>query len=382
MGRFGDRSLSPEPDGVRMHLYPARTVDHDVWRSAREAIPEHRAIVVEVCAHGESGWGEAPEFMASVYSSNIVTLVERLRGAEEVLRSCDPARPERTWARLAPLLADCPFALGAIDVACHDLAARLSGVPLHERLGCPDPTGRRSAYSIGLDEPETMAAKLSGASGWHMYKVKLGNAGDLDVLHLLRKRTDAPFWLDGNAGWTSRELEAVLGELPSLGVTAIEQPFAVGDREAQIRARELSPVPIFADESVTNRKELERNAEHFDGVNVKILKAGGITPAMEIFRDCRERGISTMLGCLPESSIGASAAAHLSGMADYVDVDTIALLATDTGTGVRLDESGRIGVPDRPGTGFVPDPLSEAWAVDQAFEDELAGSAGMGGATG
>lgn len=374
--------MRPDSAGMRLRLHLARTVDHDVWRSAREAIPEHRAVVVEVRARGESGWGEAPEFMTSVYSSRLATLIERLRGVESILYSCDPERPELTWARLAPLLTDCPFALGALDVACHDLAARLAGVPLYERLGCPDPTGRRSAYSIGLDEPEAMVAKLPESSDWHMYKVKLGKAGDLDVLRLLRKRTDAPFWLDGNAGWARQDLEAVLGELPSLGVAAIEQPFPVGDRQAQLRAREVSPVPIFADESVTNREEFERHAGDFDGVNVKILKAGGITPSLEILRACRERGVSTMLGCLPESSIGASAAAHLSGMVDHVDVDTIALLATDTGTGIRLDGSGRIGLPDLPGTGFVPDAASEAWVVDPESVVGPVGAGLLGGVTG
>lgn len=374
--------MRPGSGGIELRLHLARTVDRDVWRSAREAIPEHRAVVVEVRARGESGWGEAPEFMASVYSSHIATLLRRLREVEPVLRSCDPDRPELTWSALFPVLSDCPFALGAIDVACHDLAARLSGAPLYERLGLPTPEGRPSTYSIGLDEPETMVAKLRGFAGWHMYKVKLGSPRDLDVLRMLREETTAPFWLDGNAGWALEDLEAVFGELSALGVTAIEQPFAVGERRAQLRARELSPVPIFADESVTDREEFERNAGDFDGVNVKILKAGGITPALEILRSCRERGLPSMIGCLPESSIGASAAAHLSGLADHADVDTIALLATDTGTGARLDEAGRIRLPDLPGTGFVPDPTSEAWDVGPVPEDALARLSPVEGTTG
>lgn len=353
---------------MRLRLHVVRLVDKDVWQCAREIIPEHRAVLVELSADEISGWGEASAFMVDTYASGIGTTIRRLRDVEPVLAGLDPTDPAGTWTRLSPLLADCPFALGALDVAAHDLAARLAGTPLYAHLGLPDPTGVPSSYSIGLDEPEVMVGKLNKAISWSQYKIKLARPSDLDVLRALRERTDAPFWLDGNACWQPADLFPILGDLVELGVVALEQPFPVAEREATIEARRRSPVPIFADESVTTPDQVAPAAEQFDGINIKVLKAGGLTPALGMLRAGRELGLATMLGCLPESTAGAGAAAHLAGIADYVDLDTVALLATDTGTGFTLDHHGRIVLPAAAGTGFTPRPDSPAWVITPAGE--------------
>jgi L-alanine-DL-glutamate epimerase-like enolase superfamily enzyme len=348
---------------MRLRPHLVRLVDQDIWRCAREAIPEHRALLVELTVDGVSGWGEAPAFMVDVYASHLATVLRRLRAVEPLLARLDPTDPYGNWHRLRPVLADCPFALGALDVAGHDLAARLAGKPLYAQLSLPDPTGRASSYSIGLDEPEVMVSKLDKAAGWAYYKVKLARPSDLDLLRRLREHTDAPFWLDGNACWRPEDLLPILDRLPDFGVVALEQPFPVAAHEATLRARRRSPVPIFADESVTTPDQVTPAAARFDGINVKVLKAGGITPALDMLRTGRELGLATMLGCLPESTAGAGAAAHLAGLADHVDLDTVALLATDTGTGFTLDARGRVGLADRPGTGFRPTPDSAVWLI-------------------
>ena len=296
--------------------------------------------------------------MTATYNSTTDEVLWCLRDVEPLLHNMDLSA---VYAELAPVLADCPFALAALDVAAHDLAARLAGMPLYEHLGLASPQGRASSYSVGLDTLDMMVAKLDRTPGWGMYKVKLRKADDLDVLRALREHTDAPFWVDGNACWQPEPLFEVLDELPALGVVALEQPFGVDAVEDQREARGRSPVPVFADESVTTPDQVRPAAEIFDGVNVKVLKAGGLTPALSMLRECRQLGVATMLGCLPESSTGASAAAHLVALTDHVDLDTIALLDTDTGTGVRLTDAGRLMLVDGPGTGFVPDFSSPAW---------------------
>lgn len=343
---------------MKLDLHLVRMVDKDIWRCAREEIPEHHAVLVQLSADGESGWGEASAFMTATYNSSTAEILRRLRDVEPLLRDLYPSA---VYTELAPVLADCPFALAALDVAAHDLAARLAGVPLHEHLGLASPHGRESSYSIGLDTLDTMVAKLDRAPGWGLYKVKLREADDLDVLRALRERTDVPFWVDGNACWQPEPLFEVLDELPALGVMALEQPFAVDAVEHQREARRRSPVPIFADESVTTPDQVRPASESFDGVNVKVLKAGGLTPALAMLRECHELGVATMLGCLPESSAGASAAAHLVALTDHVDLDTIALLDTDTGAGVTLTGTGRLVLADTSGTGFTPDFSSPAW---------------------
>ncbi|HEY8372054.1 MAG TPA: GNAT family N-acetyltransferase [Pseudonocardiaceae bacterium] len=356
---------------MRLRLHLVRMVDQEVWRSAREEIPEHRAVLVELTADGVSGWGESSDFMATTYRSNISTVINRLRAVEPLLKDADPTQPEQLWHTLYPVLADCPFALGALDVAAHDLAARLAGEPLYRHLGLPDPSGVPSSYSIGLDSPDKMVAKLTRTPGWSLYKVKLARAEDLDVVRALREHTDAPFWLDGNACWTPEGLFKVLDQLADLNIAALEQPFPVGEVEAHREVRRRSPVPIFADESVTTPDQVPAAVDQFDGVNLKVLKAGGLTPILHMVHDCRNKGLATMLGCLPESSAGASAAAHLAGATDHVDLDTVALLATDTGDGVRLTAEGRIVLPDRPGTGFEPDPTRPAWVLRRLGPEDL-----------
>jgi len=356
---------------MRLRPYVVRLVDQDVWQCAREVIPEHRAVLVELSVDGVSGWGEAPAFMVDVYASDLATVLRRLRGVAPLLARLDPTDPCGNWHRLRPALADCPFALGALDVAGHDLAARLAGRPLYAHQNLPDPTGRASSYSIGLDEPDVMVSKLEKAAGWAYYKVKLARPGDLDLLRRLREHTDAPFWLDGNACWRPEDLFPILDQLPGYGVVALEQPFPVDAHDATWEARHRSPVPIFADESVTTPDQVAPAAARFDGINIKVLKAGGITPALEMLRTGRELGLATMLGCLPESTAGASAAAHLAGLADHVDLDTVALLATDTGTGFTLDTRGRVTLADRPGTGFRPTPDSPAWVIRRPAQDRV-----------
>jgi L-alanine-DL-glutamate epimerase-like enolase superfamily enzyme len=346
---------------MRLDVHEIRLTDRDVWRSAREAIPEQPALIVELSASGVAGFGEASAFMTDRYHSGLAAMHEDLRRVAGILRELPAGDPEGAWAVLAPELVGSPFVLAALDVAAHDLAARLAGVPLWKRLGGQSPAGLRSSYSIGLAEPAVMVRKLRERPGWPAYKVKLAAPRDLQVLAALREHTDAPFYVDGNCGWDLPGTLAAIDRVAALGVTLLEQPFP---RERWDDARVLkqaSPIPVFADESITGPDDLDACADAFDGVNLKLMKAGGITPALGMLRRARAAGLGTMLGCMPESSAGVSATAHLGGYADHLDVDSIALLAADTGTGVLLDDEGRITLPQTPGSGFAPDWTSPAF---------------------
>ncbi|MGW2209852.1 dipeptide epimerase [Streptomyces sp. NPDC001781] len=351
---------------MRLHVHEIRLTDHDVWRSAREAIPVQPGVLVELTAGGRSGFGEASAFMTDHYNSSLDALHASLRSVAGTLRDLPADDPEGAWSVLSPRLAGAPFALAALDVAAHDLSARLAGVPLWRRLGAERPGELRSSYSIGLDEPDVMVRKLLQRPGWPAYKVKLAAPGDLHILRALREHTDAPFFVDGNCGWEPAATAAVLGAMADLGVTLLEQPFP---RESWAEAKalkEVSPIPVYADESITGPHDLDACAEAFHGVNLKLMKAGGITPALRMLRAARAAGLGTMLGCMPESSAGVSATAHLGPFVDHLDADSIALLAVDTGTGLLLDDAGGITLPEVPGTGFVPDYRGPAFTVRPA----------------
>jgi L-alanine-DL-glutamate epimerase-like enolase superfamily enzyme/GNAT superfamily N-acetyltransferase len=348
---------------VKVTVHEISLTQRHLWRSTREAIPVQHALIVEVEQDGVTGFGEASAFMTDHYNSSLEQLHGDLRRVAPLLAKLNPDNPFDVWELLAAELPGSPFALAAIDAAVHDLRARLLGLPLWQALGLDPPQGLRSCFSIGLDEPAAMVAKLRERPGWSAYKVKLADPGDLAVLRLLRHHTDAPFYVDANCGWELSQVLPALAELDALGVSLIEQPFP---RSAADQARILkrrSRIPVIADESITSPAELDACAEAFHGVNVKPMKAGGITPSLALLRAARQRGLITMLGCMPESAAGVSATAHLGALADHLDVDVVDLLAVNTGHGLTLDSRGGITVPDRPGSGYVPDPAALGWRV-------------------
>ncbi|OBA88874.1 L-alanine-DL-glutamate epimerase [Mycobacteriaceae bacterium 1482268.1] len=334
-----------------------------LWRSTREAIPVQHAVVVEVSQDGVSGFGEASAFMTDHYNSALPQLHNDFRRIAPLLAELSADDPFVVWEALAAELPRSPFALAAIDTAVHDLRARLLGVPMWKALGLDRPQGLRSSFSIGLAEPDVMVGKLRERLGWSAYKVKLADPGDLTVLRQLRAHADAPFYIDGNCGWKLSRVIPALPALQALGVSLIEQPFPrAAWHDARI-LKDLSPIPVIADESVTSPADFDACAEAFHGINVKPMKAGGITPSLTLLRAARNRGLVTMLGCMPESAAGVSATAHLGALADYLDVDVVDLLAVNTGDGLVLDDRGAITVPDRPGSGYLPDPAALGWRV-------------------
>lgn len=352
---------------MRVTAHEASLTQRHLWRSAREAIPVTRTVIVEAEQDGVSGYGEASCFMTDHYNSGLERMHADLRRTAPLLSTLDVCGPggdaDTVWRRLAAELPDSPFVLAALDSALHDLRARLLGVPLWKSLGLDPPRNLRSSYSIGLDTAEAMAGKLRERPGWCAYKVKLADPGDLGILRELRRQTDAPFLIDGNCGWDPDRLVPALPHLHDLDVRLIEQPYPRAAWDDARRLKEISPIPVIADESITSPDDLHACTGAFHGINVKPMKAGGLTPALAMLRAARERGLVTMLGCMPESAAGVSATAHLGGLVDHLDVDVVDLLAVDTGHGLSLDATGHVTLPDRPGSGYLLDATAHGWYV-------------------
>src|SRR5688572_18865908 len=173
--------------------------------------------------------------------------------------------------------------------------------------------------------------------GWPIYKIKLGTKYDLDIVRELRKHTDAAFRVDANCGWTADEAIANSHELATLGVEFIEQPLPANEWDAMKRVHCESELPIIADESCIAESDVERCVGHFHGVNVKLVKCGGLTPARRMAVRARELGMKAMVGCMTESTVGISAIAQLLPLLDYVDMDGAALLAEDIASGVKVE---------------------------------------------
>jgi L-alanine-DL-glutamate epimerase-like enolase superfamily enzyme len=209
-----------------------------------------------------------------------------------------------------------------------------------------------SNFTIGLDRVDVMLAKMQEAVDWPVFKIKLGGNDDMEVMRELRKHTNAPFRVDANTGWTLEQALAFAPELARMGVEFIEQPLPADAWEQMANLRRDCALPLIADESVQTIADIDRCAVCFHGINIKLTKAGGLTPALQMIRKARRLGLRVMAGCMIESSVAISALAQLLPLLDCVDMDGAALLADDPTSGVRV-ENGRAIFPDAPGLGVI-----------------------------
>jgi L-alanine-DL-glutamate epimerase-like enolase superfamily enzyme len=334
---------------LQLHAYdlPLR----HTFTISRESITSQPTLVVELSAVGISGYGEAT---ANAYYGFTIERMARdlagVRGAIEGFNS--PDDPAGLYDELQPLLKDDPFALCAVDQAAYDLWGKFEKLPTWKLWGLSIDKIPDSDYTIGIDQIDVMVAKMNEFPGWPIYKIKLGTDRDLEIVRELRKHTGAIFRVDANCGWTADQTIRNSHELKPLGVEFIEQPLKADQWEAMRRVRAESALPIIADESCIVEGDVERCAGLFHGINIKLVKCGGLTPARRMIAKARQLGLSVMVGCMTESTVGISAIAQLLPLLDYVDMDGAVLLAQDIASGVSLDK-GRCIYPGVPGNGVT-----------------------------
>lgn len=244
----------------------------------------------------------------------------------------------------------------ALDLALHDRIGRQMGLPLYRLLDRPQPKPLATSFTIGIDTPEEMARQAAAAANYPIIKLKLGS-GDDDEARLAAVRAarpDAELCVDANGGWQPDEAVRQAQKMLAYSVSFIEQPVPKGEIEAMGRVQAAVNVPVVADESVQTLADVERlAAAGVQGINLKLMKLGGLGPALQILNRAKELGLRIMLGCMVETSLGTTAMAHLSGMAEWLDLDAPLLIANDPFDGIRYDEQARIHLPDRPGIGVV-----------------------------
>lgn len=306
----------------------------DTFTISRESRDVQPTLIVELEQDGLRGYGEATT--NPYYGATIESMSAALKSIEAELSASACDNPDELWQRFDPKLAGNRFAQCALDQAVNDLWGKLQGKPLYELWRLDSTRVPQSNYTIGIDSVEKMVQKLAAASGWPIYKIKLGTDHDLELVRQLRKHTDALFRVDANCGWTPDETIANSIELKDLGVEFIEQPLPAESWGEMERVRKESQLPLVADESCQQEGDVERCSGRFDAVNIKLVKCGGLTPARRMIENARSLGLKVMVGCMTESTIGISAIAQLLPLLDYVDMDGAALLAEDIATGVRV----------------------------------------------
>ena len=236
-------------------------------------------------------------------------------------------------------------------MAGWDLFGKMKGKPLYKLWNTDFKTSVLTDYTIGIDSVEKMVEKMK-EKPWPIYKIKLGTPDDIAIVEALRKHTDAVFRADANAAWTTEEAIEKIPVLAKLGVELIEQPLAKDNWEGMKVLYEKSVLPLFADESCVFEKDVEKCAGHFHGINIKLTKCSGITPARRMILNARKLGLKVMMGCMNESTIGSAAIAHFLPQIDYADADGPLLLAEDIASGISY-ENGVMQPSDEPGLGVA-----------------------------
>ena len=316
------------------------------FRLARGATDSRLNLIVELEHDGHVGLGEAAPIArydqdAESAARAVETMVPRLE---------DPRAFDSTGEAAVP---GQPAAAAAVDMALRDLAGKRLGAPLYELLGIDPRRAPVTSFTIGMDTPEVVVEKVREASAFEVLKVKMGSDDDRAVLEAVRDTTDRPLRVDANEGWTLDDALGRLEWLERMGVELVEQPLPADQLDEMRELKRVSPLPLFADESLHVAADIPRLAGAFDGINIKLMKCGGLGEALRMIAAARAHGMQIMLGSMVESSLAITAAAHLSPLVDFADLDGNLLVVDDPFAGAAV-ESGRLVLPDGPGLGVEP----------------------------
>ncbi|MDP4264077.1 MAG: dipeptide epimerase [Bacteroidota bacterium] len=305
-------------------------------------------LIVELEHLGIKGYGEAPAI--AYYHIPVEKMIEDLESKKSFIEKFAFTEPERYWHYLHHLLPQNHFLVCALDIAAWDIFGKLKKKKLYELWNGDISRNPVTDYTIGIDSIDKMVAKLK-EKPWPIYKIKVGTPDDIAIVRALRQNTDSILRVDANAGWDLETALNLIPQLKELGVEFVEQPLAKDDWTGMAVLYKESSLPLFADEACVFENDVEKCKDHFHGINIKLTKCSGITPALRMIERARELDMKVMIGCMNESTVGSAAVAHLLPFIDFVDMDGPLLLEEDVATGIQYDY-GKIIYSDAPGLGI------------------------------
>jgi len=305
-------------------------------------------FIVELEHFGTKAYGEACAI--AYYNIPVEKMAEDLEAKKIFVEKFAFTEPDRYWHYLHHLFPQNPFLVCALDIASWDLYGKLRKKKLYELWNGDISKNPVTDYTIGIDNIEKMIAKMK-EKPWPIYKIKVGTADDIAIVKALRENTDAILRVDANAAWDLETALKLIPQLKELGVEFVEQPLAKDDWEGMKILYKESSLPLYADEACVFEGDVEKCKDHFHGINIKLTKCSGITPALRMIKKARELDLKIMIGCMNESTIGSAAIAHLLPFIDQVDMDGPLLLEEDVATGIGYG-FGKISYADAPGLGI------------------------------
>lgn len=318
----------------------------DPFGISRSTVTTRENVFINI---NDEGFGEASP--NTYYGERAETVLALSPKVKELLGN-DPFDMEGINDRLDSFVRENPSFRAMIDMALYDILGKRVGLPLYKLWGLDPSKAPISSFTIGLDTTEEMVRKLKEAEEYPIIKVKLGTDRDEEIIQAFRAETDKPIRVDANAAWTAKEAIYKIDFLTEMGIEFVEQPLPPDDLEGGREVYKRSRLPIVLDESVHTSFDVPRVAGICDGVNIKLMKSGGLREALKIIAAARANHLGVMVGCMLESSLAVTAAAHLTPLVDWADLDGALLLADDPYEGMWL-EDGWIKIPDRPGIGAV-----------------------------
>ncbi|KQC28701.1 dipeptide epimerase [Flagellimonas eckloniae] len=316
---------------------------------SRESHDFQNSLIVGISLHGKTGYGEATS--NPYYQITVESMIAEITAIQNEIESFDFATPE-VFHQFLVEKGLTNFAICALDLAAHDLHGKLQDKPLHTLWGTDISTYPTTNYTIGIASIEKMVDKMK-ETPWPIYKIKLGTNDDVAIVRELRKHTNAIFRIDANCAWTAEETIHNAPLLKDLGVEFLEQPLKADDWSGMEQVMHHSVLPVIADESCIVETDVEKCGLHFNGINIKLTKCGGLTPALRMIKKGKEMGLKIMVGCMTESTVGISAIAQLLPQLDYVDMDGAMLLKEDIANGVVIKNNGEVLFPSISGSGVT-----------------------------
>ena len=298
---------------------------------SRHTYQSMRSVIVELRDGRYSGYGEATT--NPYYNISEENLIQSFEKAKTFLKDYRFLNPEKLWFDIHDLLDENTFAQSAIDCAAHDLFFKLKGKSFMSQWGIAYQKFPFTSYTLGMGSIEDLKKKIRDFP-WPVYKLKVSGTNDVEIVKELRKITSASIRVDANCAWQIDESMKLADDLGKWNVEFIEQPFGSDLLHESRKLTMDSSIPVIADESCRTMEDIEKCSGNFDGVNIKLSKCGGLTPALRMIKMARDTGLDVMIGCMTESTVGISAAVQLLPFVDYADLDGPLLLSEDVATGL------------------------------------------------
>jgi len=320
---------------------------------ARGGASEHRLIRVRIVGDdGVEGWGEAAP--NRFYGETADTALGALARLAPIVEQCDAWAIEDVEAEMNRAIRFNGSVKSAISAALHDLAGKRLGVPVYKLWGLNPANAPLSSFTIGIAaNDDELRQRVEQASAYPVLKIKLGTDHDEQIIRSVRAAAPTKVLrVDANAAWTAKRALRMVDVLVECGVEYVEQPLPAHDIDGLRFVRERSVLPVIADESCVVASDIPRLVGAVDGINIKLSKCGGLREALKMIATARSHGMLVMAGCMIETSLGITAAAHFAPLLDYADFDGAALLSDDPYAGARIDQ-GRITIPNAPGLGVA-----------------------------